>query len=1166
MKQTTICLIMIFLCMVLLAKTSTPVDIVEIGNNNTETRALGLAYTLLEDGTGYSVARGFATATDIVIPATYNFLPVKVIEQSAFINFTGLTTIHIPEGVTTIGAYAFYGCENLTAISLPSTVTYIIPGWNIYETAAFYDCNSIASIDVHPDNPVYRSEGNCLIKRISNSVVLGCQNSVIPEGVEGIDMYAFRGCPGLTSIDIPQRVVYIAPGAFYVCENLASVTISESVLSIYDRAFYGCTGLTSIEVHPDNPFYRSEGNCLITASDILVFGCQTSLIPSSVISVGPYAFYYCLGLTSIDIPTGVIDISDHAFEYCNNLVSVNISSGVITIGERAFADCRSLTSIVIPEGVTSLGENAFYYCEKLESVTLPSSLDSIAHSTFDYCLALSSVIISEGLTSIGARAFNYCYYLRDITLPNSLTTIEAYAFENCNRMKTIDIPTSVTSIGMYAFISCLSLTIFTELESAPVGWDPLWNGHNRPVVWGSAIGELTFTPLSGGYGYEVSGATSRAANIVIPSSYNGMPVTAFAYGGFISLTNLTSIYIPSTVTDIYQNPFNGSDNLISIEIDPANPIYRSEGNCIIQRSNNTVIAGCAGSIIPSGVTSIGPYAFANCINLENIDFPESLTTIGASAFALCSSLRIIDIPANVTSIGQFAFSYCSNVESLTIANPSTNIGMIAFTNLTSLTSVSLPNGITTIGSGMFLGCNSLTSITIPTSVTSIGESAFERCTGLSGIIIPSNVNSIAASVFYGCSNLRRIVVQENNSTYRSEGNCLIRNADNALIAGCNASIIPDGVVSIGNGAFSGLATLTNVNIPSSVTSIGNSAFRSCRNLTNVNIQGNITTIANSAFAGCDKLVTINLPSSLLTIGIAAFDYCHSLNAINFPEGLESIGSEAFRDCDSLTSINFPNSVTNIGNYAFKDCTGLSFVNIPSTVIQMGSAVFDSCRGLVVFTPLRDRPDTWSYNWLGSGYGYYLEVVWGYTNAPLPPTNLAYNVSNAMVELAWTAPEGVFIPSFEAYSVYRDNELLATDLTNPSFTDETPLVGEHIYYVCATYTTGVSEPSNAVTVSFSTESDQTTMPITMLTGNYPNPFNPATTIAFYMARESHVTLEVYNTKGQRVAILVDGVCKVGAHKVVWNGCDTSGKSVASGVYFYRMVSDDYVEVKKMVMVK
>ena len=262
--------------------------------------------------------------------------------------------ITIADGIVTIFDNAFSGRSGLTSVIIPDSVTSIGSG-------AFEGCSGLTSIIVKEGNIKYHSSGNCLIETETQTLILGCQNSIIPNdgSVTSIGYMAFYDCSGLTSIIIPDSVTSIGYYAFSGCSGLTSVIIPDSVTSIGYYAFRYCSGLTSV------------------------------IIPDSVTSIGESAFYGCSGLTSIIIPNSVTSIGNYAFRYCSGLTSVIIPDSVTSIGESAFSGCSGLTSIIIPNSVTSIGSYAFRYCSGLTSVIIPDSVTSIGYNAFDGCSGLT---------------------------------------------------------------------------------------------------------------------------------------------------------------------------------------------------------------------------------------------------------------------------------------------------------------------------------------------------------------------------------------------------------------------------------------------------------------------------------------------------------------------------------------------------------------------------------------------------------------------------------------------------------------------------------------------------------------------------------------------------------------------------------------------------------
>lgn len=332
--------------------------------------------------------------------------------EATIVEYIGTdTAIEIPNEidgntVTAIGIAAFYGCTDLTSITIPDSITYI--------------------------------------------------------GTK-----AFQFCTSLTSITIPDGVISIGERAFDECTGLTTITIPKSVTSIGTNAFVRCTSLTSIELDDSNTAYLLEDGILFNKdkTQLVKYPAKkdgTSYnIPDSVTSIGSSAFYGCTNLTSITIPDSVTSIEEYAFNSCANLTSVTIPSKVTFIGNRAFQDCSSLTSIVIPDGVTSIEDSTFAYCKSLTSVTLPDSVTIICDEAFSGCHKLKSITIPDSVVSIECFAFANCTSLASLTLSDNITSVEGHSFVNCTSLTSVKIPFGVTLIVEYAFYGCTSLeTIF----------------------------------------------------------------------------------------------------------------------------------------------------------------------------------------------------------------------------------------------------------------------------------------------------------------------------------------------------------------------------------------------------------------------------------------------------------------------------------------------------------------------------------------------------------------------------------------------------------------------------------------------------------------------------------------------------------------------------------
>lgn len=378
---------------------------------------------------------------DVIIPesVTYNSVEYRVVAiNSAFSYCTNLTSVSIPNSVTTIGSNAFYKCTALTSITIPNSVTSI--GEN-----AFSGCTGLTSISI-PDGVT--SIGGSAFSGIS-----GLTTITIPNGVTSINGGLFSGCTGLNSIVIPDGVTFIGIGAFYGCSSLISINIPSDVTFIGESAFTNCTVLSSITI-PDG---------VTSIEDDTFNGCTglTSIdIPSSITSIGKYAFSRCTGLTSFTIPNSVLSIGDYCFSRCTGLTSVDIGNGVTSIGSYAFNYCSSLTSLNFNNNIISCEQAAFYGCSSLNSVYI-NDLTSWCNSTMSSASGSNPLEMAHHLFVNGEE-------VTDLIIPNDVTTINASLFYGCSYLNSVTIGNSVKNIGSSAFAKCENIAdVFCYSDAVP---------------------------------------------------------------------------------------------------------------------------------------------------------------------------------------------------------------------------------------------------------------------------------------------------------------------------------------------------------------------------------------------------------------------------------------------------------------------------------------------------------------------------------------------------------------------------------------------------------------------------------------------------------------------------------------------------------------------------
>ena len=629
---------------------------------------------------------------NVVIPASVEYkgtiYSVTSIEGYAFSSCIGLISVVIPSTVTNIGEYAFGGC-GLTSITIPQSVTYI--GRNPFSAS------SLNSIVVEDNNTFYDSRNNCnaIINTKTNTLIVGCKNTIIPNSVTSIEYRAFYGCSDLTSITIPSSVTRIRYGAFYGCSDLSSVTINSN--TIVSNTYSQASNLTSI------------------------FGTQVKnyIIGDDVTSIGCYAFYDCTNLNSITISKSVTSIDDCAFIlfpqigfsfiflsstppiYSLNFLPNSYNYRICVPSESVDLYKDAANWRIYAERIRSIPfnrpedpqpSNEIWYTTKKEKILNPNNVDAFS-STLVYNIYVNGVGIMEfdtPITSIGNKTFYKCTDITSITIPEGVTSIGREAFSCCSGLTFVAIPNRVTSIGNSSFYGCSSLT-----------------------------------------------------SITIPNS-----VTSIGYSAFSGCSGLTSITISESVSSIGDSAFLGCESLDTIYVN-SNAIVSKTYS---QEANFKTIFGAQVKeyIIGDDVTSIGDYAFSGCNGLTSITLPNRVTSIGDYAFYDCNCLTSVTIGNSVTSIGDHAFEGCKDLNTVFL-NCSAVGGW--FAGNTNIKKVVLGESVQTIELRAFQGCVGLSSITISEGVTSIGHEAFYGCYDLSSVTIPSSVTSIGAHAFYDCVNV-----------------------------------------------------------------------------------------------------------------------------------------------------------------------------------------------------------------------------------------------------------------------------------------------------------------------------------------------------------------------------------------------------------------------------
>ena len=903
----------------------------DINNNTYYSGSISVPKTVTNNGTEYSVTK---------------------IGECAF-QGSAVTSVSMPEGITSIDNNAFFGCQNLETVALPESLTTL-------DYDAFNSCHSLKTIKI-PSGVTAIPDGcfgNCA----------SLESVTIPEGVTTIGSEAFQYC-NLNALTLPESLETIGSLAFYYNYSLKSVNIPAKVKTIETQAFCGC-GLTDLVIQEgvqtigneaflnnnnlksiicnaatppalgDNAFsngitpsikvpmtsiaaYRqAEGwknftdyygeeviadgiTYRINEKEAVVVAADSSLIPYAVEFEGNQYV--------------VIKINDNVFADNTNLTAVTLPAGLVEIGAYAFKGCQKLESVALPESLTTLGYSAFKACKLLKTIKIPSGVTAIPDQCFDGCSSLESVTIPEGVTAIGGTAFYNCN-LKALTLPESLEKIESSAFYCNSSLKSVNIPAKVKTIEDSAFYNC-GLTDLVIPEGV------------------QTIGSFAFF-------------SNSLKNLTLPST-----IKTIGNYAFYNNTNLQSITCNAAMPPMLGNAFSNDITPITPSIKvPISSIaaYRQANgwkNFTNYYGGEVVADGITYRIDENGATITAAEATLTEANIpSSVEFEGNqyaVIRINGSVFYGRSQLKALTLPESLIEIGNEAFSGCG------------------------LTDLVVPEGVQTIGSYAFYR-NSLENLTLPSTVTSIGGSAFGNNNNLQSIICnAATPPTLGENAFYSGSTSSIKVPLHSIASYRkafgwkdfsnyyggemiADGITYRINEKEAMVAAVEPSLteanVPSSVefegnqypvIKINSSVFSGNTNLTAVTLPAGLVEIGNDAFSGCKNLESVTLPESLKTFGSNAFEGCKSLKAIKIPSGVTAIPSSCFRECSSLESVTISEGVTSIAGFVFYHCN-LNALTLPESLETIERYAFDSNRSLKSVNIPAKVKTIGERAFSYC--------------------------------------------------------------------------------------------------------------------------------------------------------------------------------------------------------------------------------
>ena len=706
-----------------------------------------------------------------------------------------LNNVSLPNSLLTIGEYAFHSCTSLSSIAIPKNVTQI-------GNRAFQGCTLLTNLQFNATR--------CITMGSSSYPVFdGCNHVnvlTIGSNVRRIPDYAFRNATGsISSVNIPDSVLYIGKYSFYNCSGLQSFTIGRGVDSIGQRAFASCSSMTTVGFNADSCRWVGGSECfsgdnLFTTLNI---GNNVKVIPDNL-------FYNCSHIASITIPNSVVRIGVYAFYSCDGATSLSLGSGLRSIGDYAFRDCTHIPSIITHgNDLQTIGSYAFYGCTAANTISVDAY--TIGDYAFQNCASASSITsgnISVNAHTIGSSAFSGCSKANTISV--DAHTIGSSAFSGCSKANTISV--DAYTIGNSAFQSCASASSITSgnisVNAHTIG-SSAFSGcskANTISVDAYTIGNSAFQSCASASSVTLGDSThtinqfafkncSTLPNIAIPTA-----VDSIGYGAFGECTLLTQVnFNADSCRYMSQNVFQGS---------AVSRVVVGNGVKNIPDNAFAGLTSLSQTVFSSTVKRIGSYAFNGCTGLRAPTLSSQLTTIEEYAFKGCSNLAFasITIPANVRRIGNYAFQNCSNLQRV----------VFMAQNCTQMGSANSP---------VFSGCNNLVRLVTGNGVTNIPDHAFRGVTSLHSPLLVPTIQNIGDYAFYGCSSIDTIWIRGETKTI---GDYAFRGCTQAYVL-----ILSDQIDSIGTYAFYQCSALPSMEIPNSVKFIGASAFKSCGVLTSI---------------------------------------------------------------------------------------------------------------------------------------------------------------------------------------------------------------------------------------------------------------------------------------------------------------------------------------------
>lgn len=898
-----------------------------------------------------------------------------------------ITNIVIEEGITYIGAEAFYELAEVKTASLPNTLTEI--GY-----AAFCWCEGLQKIEI-PGS----------VKIIGENAFWCCldlEEIKFNEGLVEIKDEAFTSCRLIERLYFPKSLEKIGYWAFGDCTDLLSVSMP-GIKDLGASCFSGCTRLISVDL-------GRELENIKTSAFAYCYALGNVVIPGSVDYIGDTAFYSCSSIGLIKFTGSVPEISGTAFAgvgalgrypECNtewesvigNGFGGSISWEAYSVADHDYSEsiveetclrwgytvysCNDCSSYYMSdynpalghdwnEGVVSGGKTT-YTCLRCGEIRYEYSISgSCGGGTYWNLDTEEGILNIKGNGSISSNSGfkSYKESIRHVIIEPGITSIGPEIFFEFENIESIEIPDTVNSIGMQAFVWCRNIKEIIIPEGV--------RNIYESTFWGCESLE----------------------NLVLPST-----ITSIGEDAFYACRSLKKLVLPDGITSMAESAFWACYGLEEINIPKG--MKEIPVNCF---SSCTALKKV---ILHDKLEIIGEEAFDGCSALAEIEIPESVRVINDYAFWGCSSLKNVVIPGSVMNFGNTVFGNCAKLSSIKFTGNPPEFAKEAFKSTKTTLLYRLGNsewtssvrqqygGTVTWKTYSVVGHMFTSEIVEPTCIrwgytkyscidcneyymenylpmlghewdegTVSGNTATYTCLRCGEIKIVRELSGYCGTNAKWRLNTEEGILKisgsgsiqsysRNSVPWNSYKDCITKVIIEPGITGIGnyafyehfnvVSIeIPETVKSIGLGSFAWCQLLEEIHLPEGITKIPEDSFWACRELKAITLPSTLTVIEQDAFYHT-AITSIDIPDSVKRIGEYAFWYCTKLESVKIPAGVKVIERITFSSCSSLKTVILHDEITEIQESAFSSCSSLSSVNLPKKLKKIGESAFGNTK-------------------------------------------------------------------------------------------------------------------------------------------------------------------------------------------------------------------------------